>query len=295
MCLNKNVTQKTQHAASTQEDLVIRDWLTVSDRTTGSYNFKITDLTEVTSPSSNEDLMVWLATQLLDAHTNIEHLKRKYHDKPQNVLKDYVSTYVFPPARNTLEENGRRGDWGEVISDLVLRDIRNLTTSLIKLRYKLNRRKVTFGIDVFGIESDNAEVIAVYICEVKTRITYDKEVGRKAVESLRIHDTNAIVDISEFMAEIHFNAGDMDMADRYDAIAYRAATPTEPAIPIKQEIFLLCEKNLWKEEILQKLQSMDEPPTDFTVNVVLVQNLDEIYRNSVVLTPQVAKELIYDS
>ena len=85
------------------------------------------------------------------------------------------------------------------------------------------------------------------------------------------------------------------MADRYDAIAYRAATPTEPAIPIKQEIFLLCEKNLWKEEILQKLQSMDEPPTDFTVNVVLVQNLDEIYRNSVVLTPQVAKELIYDS
>ncbi len=269
---------------------MIRDWLRSLDRTETSYGFKVTDLTEANSPPLSDDLVSWLALQLLQAHTNVEHLKRRYHARSAEELTHYINTHLFRAAKTPLEENVLRGEWGEVISGLVLRDFRNLSTSLVKLRYKLNRTRATFGIDVFGIESNaNKEVVALYICEAKTRIKYDKHVGREAHDSLILHDTAAIVTIADFMSNVYYEARDWDMVDQFDQIV------RDQSIATNQEIFLLCERDLWNEEILEELQSVPNRLPNLTVNVILVNQLDHVYRDSTNRTSKVAEEMVYGS
>jgi Cap4 SAVED domain len=135
-----------------------------------------------------------------------------------------LTNEVFPPLNTVIDKNVRRGDWGEIVTSLFLRDIRQLETALIKLRYKLNRKKSSFGIDVFGVQLDEAgKVSSLCVCETKTKITYDKQIGKKAYESLYSNDSSTIVTITDFMSTLYFNEGKLELANQFDEIVLQKA------------------------------------------------------------------------
>lgn len=267
---------------------MIRDWLRIVTRYEHDYKFNIIDATE-TDIREDASFPSWLAEQLLVAYKNPEHLKRRYSKREKGELKNYLTTQVFPPLTKKLDQNVRRGDWGEIITSLILRDIHQLETALIKLRYKLNRRKSSFGIDVFGVQLDKeGKVCGLCVCEAKTKITYDKQIGIKAYNSLYFNDNSSIITICDFMSTLYYNEGNYDLSDQFDEIVLQEAN-----FPTDHHIFLVHEKDKWNEDILIELDNLGDLKQGFHVNVLLIENLDQLAQHSFSLIPDVGERIVY--
>lgn len=268
---------------------MIRDWLDESERTQHNYKYKIIDITEK-NIRQDPQFSKWLASEILCAYTDPSILKQRYGNRDKSYLRSYLENTVFPPLNSTVEKNTRRGDWGEIITGLVLRDIRSIETSLIKLRYKLNHKKSSFGIDVFGVQFDHSgTVTGICVCETKTKITYDKHIGKKAYESLSYNDTNSIATIASFLSNRYYEMGDYEKAQQFDEII---CEPTR--FPTNHSIFLIHEKSLWKDEILDELEKVNLS-YDVFFNIVLVDKLNDFANDTISLIPDVGEEIVYGS
>ncbi|MGG3889603.1 Hachiman antiphage defense system protein HamA [Metabacillus fastidiosus] len=267
---------------------MIRDWLIHSNRSNHRYKYNIIDVSE-TDIRAETAFPLWLATELLLAYKNPNHLKRRYSKRGKAELRDYLINEVFPPLTTVIDKNVRRGDWGEIVTSLILRDIGQLETALIKLRYKLNRKKSSFGIDVFGVQLDKAgKVCGLCVCETKTKITYDKKIGIKAHDSLFSNDTSAIITISDFMSTLYYNEGKLELSDQFDEIVLQKAN-----FPTNHHVFLVHEKNKWNEDILVELDNLQGLKQGFNVNVLLIDDLDHLANHSFSLIPDVGEDIVY--
>jgi hypothetical protein len=267
---------------------MIRDWLNQSIRSNHKYKYNIIDISE-TDIRTEQAFPTWLAGELLIAYKNPEHLRRRYSKRNKSELRDYLINEVFPPVVEVIDKNVRRGDWGEIVTSLILRDIRQLETALIKLRYKLNRKKSSFGIDVFGVQLNQAgKVCGLCVCETKTKITYDKQIGVKAYNSLLSNDTSAIITIADFMSTLYFNEGKLELADQFDEIVLQKAN-----FPTDYHIFLVHEKKLWDEDVLIELNNIQDLNQDLNVNVLLIDDLDNLAKHTFSLVPKVGEDIVY--
>lgn len=267
---------------------MIRDWLIHTNRNAQQFKYNVIDVSE-TNIRTNKAFPTWLARELLLAYKNPEHLKRRYSRRNKKELRDYLVNEVFPPVIEIMDKNVRRGDWGEIVTSLFLRDIKELETALIKLRYKLNRKKSSFGIDVFGVQLDQlGKVCSLCVCETKTKITYDKQIGVKAYNSLYSNDTSAIVTIADFMSILYFNEGKFELADQFDEIVLQKAN-----FPTEHHIFLVHEKKLWNEDVLIELNNTQNLKQGFNVNVLLIDDLDNLAKHSFSLIPDVGEDIVY--
>lgn len=269
-------------------DYMIRDWLIHTTRNTHGYQYNVIDVSE-TDIRAEVAFPSWLAGELLVAYKNPEHLKRRYSKRDKKELQDYLVNEVFPPVTETLDKNVRRGDWGEIVTSLILRDVKQLETALIKLRYKLNRKKSTFGIDVFGVQLDAfGKVSSLCVCETKTKITYDKKIGIEAYNSLFSNDTSAIVTIADFMSTLYYSEKRYDLSDQFDEIVLKKAN-----FPTNHHIFLVHEKKLWKEDILMELNNTKDLMKGFSVNILLINNLDDLAKQSFSQIPKIGEGIVY--
>jgi len=267
---------------------MIKEWLNSTSRKNHSFKYNIIDVEE-TVIRGEEKFPLWLAEELLFAHKNPEHLKRRYANKDKSELRSYLSDEVFPQLTKVLDKNTRRGDFGEIISSLILRDVHQLETALTKLRYKLNRKKSSFGIDVFGVKIDEkGKVSSLCICETKTKITYDKQIGVKAHDSLFVNDISSIITIADFMSTLYFSEGNYELSDQFDEIVIQKA-----AFPTDHHIFLVHEKCKWNEDVLSVLDDLEGLTQDFTINVLLIDDLDNLSNHSFSLIPDIGEGIVY--
>lgn len=267
---------------------MIHDWLKHSERSNHSYKFKVIDLSE-TEIRKQELFPQWLAEELLMAYKNPNHLKRRYSKKDKSELRKYLADEVFPPLTKVMDKNVRRGDWGEIVSSLFLRDVMNLETALIKLRYKLNRKKSSFGIDVFGVQlDDKGNVCGLCVCETKTKITYDKQIGVKAHDSLYINDISSIITIADFMSTLYFEQGKYELSDQFDEIVINNGD-----FPTDHHIFLVHEKKLWNDDILSELNNLARLSQDLHFNVLLIDELNDFADYCFSIVPDVGEEIVY--
>ncbi|GAB6178836.1 hypothetical protein JCM14036_01550 [Desulfotomaculum defluvii] len=267
---------------------MIREWLVYTNRNNQQYKYNVIDISETDIRKVN-GFPTWLARELLLAYKNPDHLKRRYSRRDKRELRDYLVNEVFPQVTEVIDKNVRRGDWGEIITSLYLRDISQLETALIKLRYKLNRKKSSFGIDVFGVKLDQSgKVCGLCVCETKTKITYDKQIGVKAYNSLFSNDISAIITIADFMSTLYFNEGKLELADQFDEIVLQKAN-----FPTDHHIFLVHEKKLWSEDVLVELNNLQDLKQGFNVNVLLIDELDNLAKNSFSLVPDVGEDIVY--
>ena len=267
---------------------MIKDWLKHSQRSNHGYKFNIIDVSE-TEVRKEKLFLSWLAGELLIAYKSPEHLKRRYIKREKDELHKYLKNEVFPDLSNVIDKNVRRGDWGEIVSSLFLRDVMNLETALIKLRYKLNRKKSSFGIDVFGVQLDDAgKVRSLCVCETKTKITYDKQIGVKAHESLYINDISSNITIADFMSTLYFSEGNYDLSDQFDEIVLQKAN-----FPTDHHIFLVHEKSLWNEDIIIELDNLKVLNQGLNFNVLLIDELDKLANHCFSIVPDVGEGIVY--
>ena len=58
-------------------------------------------------------------------------------------------------------------------------------------------------------------------------------------------------------------------------------------------IFLIFEKNRWREKILEILDTVEVELPNLTVNVVLINSLKDLIKETYSLVPEVAEEVVY--
>lgn len=78
------------------------------------------------------------------------------------------------------------------------------------------------------------------------------------------------------------------MSDKYDEIF-------DNINKYKKEfqIFLIIEKSIWNEDILQNLHDMSPKLRDLHVNVLLIENLKDVIEDTYNMSIKVGEELVY--
>lgn len=145
---------------------MIETWL---DRTTGTaqpFTFNVIDITE--KISVDDTIKSYLGEQTLFQYKNINHLKRLYATEPPPKLIDYLQDYVFPTDTYQIAKNVRQGDFGEIITTLVVENFVKLKVPISKLRYKFNKDRSVFCTDLISHNHGDTITDLKYY-EIKTR------------------------------------------------------------------------------------------------------------------------------
>lgn len=266
---------------------MIKKWINEVPRKPCPYCYSVIDITELDEIS--DDVKRYISEFILSSFRNIEHIKRRYKDKPVEKLKEYIANNIFAPNDDAFGKNVRQGDWGEIISALVLKDFRGLVLPVFKLRWKVNHEKSMFGTDVFAVKEDeHGNIHKLIYCESKTRRTYSKSVGEEAYNSLYKDNGESLSQIIDFISKVYFEKGNFAISDKYDEIFNNIDKYKK-----EFQIFLILEKSIWNEEVLKTLHDIPPELHDLHVNVLLIENLKDVIEHTYNMSIEVGEELVY--
>lgn len=278
-----------------EANTIINKWLSETIRNKHSYKFSIIDINEKTKVT--DDIIDYLALSLLSHFRDLEHLKRMFKNEPRSKLQNYIKNNIFPSIDSSLSlklqsinDNVRQGDWGEVLTTSIALDIRHVNAPVKKLRYKMNKEKSLFGIDVLAFEEDgNKNLVKAILFESKTRQTYKKQIGVEAYNSLRKNSDKAFIDMLNFLSTVFFEKGDFELADKYDELV------KEPdSIDKEYHSFIIMEKSVWKGAILDCLDNETVDFKNVYFNIFLIDNMKDIVAETYRRTENMALEVVYE-
>ncbi|SDJ82808.1 hypothetical protein [Paenibacillus naphthalenovorans] len=265
---------------------MLNKWLVEKQRSSNSYSFNVIDTTELSQ--LDDKVRKYIAHYLLTNFRDPEFLINKYKNRSKEELKKYLKTKVFATNVDKPSKVTQQGDWGEVLSALVLNDFRNVKP-LTKLRWKVNNERSMFGTDVFALEEDqNGNVTKLIYCEVKTKRTYTKNIASQAYESLYRDKGRSLPDIIDFMSRIYFDKKDFETANKLDELYHNYKKYNK-----EFQIFLIYEKSKWKEDILAVLDSLPPKLKNLHITVVLINNLNSIISETYKETIDVGVEIVH--
>ncbi len=227
---------------------------------------------------------------------DLEHLKRMFKGESRSKLRKYIRNDIFPSIDSSLSlkqqelnNNVRQGDWGEVLTTSIALDIRSVNAPVRKLRYKMNREKSILGIDLLAFEEDgDNNIIKAILFESKTRRTYKKEIGIEAYNSLCNDSEKAFIDMLNFISTLFFDRGNYEMADRYDELI-----KNPDSIDKDYHAFIIMEKSVWKDAILDCLNREAFDFEDVYLNILLIDNMKNIVEETYLRTENMAIEVVY--
>ena len=265
---------------------MINKWLYEEMRELDTDKFQVIDLKEVDDIS--QEVKEYIANHLISSFRNIEQLKFRYKDRDKEELRKYIKEKIFPNQDNQFSKNVKQGDWGEVLSAIILNDIKSVILPITKLRWKINNEKSMFGTDVFAIRENEEELQELIYCEVKTKITYDKEIGIKAYESLYRDNGSSLPDIIDFISKVYFEKGDYELAAKYDKIYLNMDNHTK-----EFQIFLIMDGSIWRDEIVDILKASSVDLERLFINIVLIPNFKDLIEETYELTADIGEKLVY--
>lgn len=248
---------------------MINQWVRDVRRSQVPFSFSVTDITEHSSVTDN--VKKHIARYLLHSYRNPDYLKMRFRDKSPDIFKEYLRNKVFVPgeSQSQLTQNTRQGDWGEVLSALLLIDLRGLQVPIPKLRWKVNNEKAMFGTDIFAVSiGSEGEISTLVYCEVKTRRTYSHQLAIEAYNSLYTDNGKSLPDIVDFIIRIFYEQQRYDLAEKFGNVWDNIDQYAK-----NFEIFLIVEKTEWKEETLQRLHDVPPSLQSLNVNILLIDHL----------------------
>lgn len=265
---------------------MINRWLYEEIRELDTDKFQVIDLREVNNIS--QEIKEYIANYLIQSFRNIEQLKFRYKDRDREELRKYIREKIFPIQSNQFSKNVKQGDWGEVLSSIILSDIKRVVLPITKLRWKINNEKSMFGTDVFAIREIQGKLPELIYCEVKTKITYDKEIGTKAYESLYRDNGSSLPDIIDFISRLYYEKGEYELAEKCDKI-YLDMDKHEKEF----QIFLVLDKSIWKDEIINILKDSSVNLEHLFVNIILIPDFRALMEETYELTADIGEKLVY--
>ncbi|PHN01119.1 Hachiman antiphage defense system protein HamA [Flavilitoribacter nigricans] len=261
---------------------MVTNWLNRASRNPSVYAFTVVDMSE--KIQIDDSIKSYLGEQTLIQYRSLEWLKKRYGNESSTVLCEYLRNNVFPSTTNQITKNVRQGDFGEILTTLVVEEFKNLKVPISKLRYKFNKDRSVFCTDLISHNQGNTITDITYY-EVKTRITYSDDIGVKAYEGLLKDEKKPNESIADFLdryyfdqAEIYSAAGDVTKANEYYSIAKQFGDLVKNPTNFNRrfEIIIIMETSKFKEDILTQLNSLSLQLSPLEVTVVLVDNLSNL-------------------
>lgn len=155
------------------------------------------------------------------------------------------------------------------------------------MRYKELRNRAMGGkADVIACKILANKPVIIF-AEVKSKITYDKEIAKKAYEGLASNN----VEVPEIVDYISKRLEDRG---KYRLVAIFDKAIRDPRSYSKDfHIFLIFERDKWREEILDFLDGIEIKSPNLTLNVVKINSLKDLIKETYLLVPKVAEEVVY--
>lgn len=266
---------------------MVKRWICEVPREDNNLCFTVLDISE--HREITEEVKKLLASNLILSFRDIEHLKQRYKNQPEEKLREYIEGKIFSSEKDGFSRATRIGDWGEVFCGLVLDQFRGYTLPIKKLCWKINNEKSLFGTDVFAVkQADNGDVESLIYSESKVRTTYSKHIGKEAYESLYKDNGDSLPDIIDFISRVYFHKGDYEMAHKFDDVFLNIEKYDK-----EFQIFLLFDKGIWKDEILEILNELPPELENLFVTVILIDDLRDLIDETYRLAIGVGEELVY--
>lgn len=266
---------------------MINKWLKEEKRVNTHYSkFSVIDLTENDMQEEVKELKRFLANRILIHLGSIERLRDMYKDEPKDKLGKYVSDCILPEKGACF--NPEQSFLSEIITAEILEKIRKAILPIYKLRYKELRNKAMRGkADVIACNllGDKPRII---FAEVKSKITYKKKIAEEAYKGL-IKNNVEVPEIVDYISKI------LENDDEYNLASLFCKAIINPSFYSKEfHIFLIFEKGKWKEDILKNLNAIEIELPNLTLDVVLINSLEDLIEETYLLVPEVAEEIVYN-
>lgn len=266
---------------------MIDKWLKEKKRYKTTYSkFVVIDLIENDISNELQKLKKFLANQILIHLEYPKRLRRIYKNETRENLKKHILSLTLPNKNAPF--NPEQCFWGEIVTAEILEKIRKTILPVYKLRYKDLRNQAMRGkADVITCKIIAKKPIIIF-AEVKSKISYDKKIAEDAYDSL-VFNNAEVPEILDFISKL------LEDKDNYNLLSLFDEAIRNPKSYSKNfHIFLIFEKNIWSEEILKVLDNINIKLPNLTTNVVLINSLKDLIKETYSLIPEVAEEVVYN-
>jgi hypothetical protein len=256
---------------------MLTDWLDYKELTPNTFTtFKVINVVEKTAP--NDPIYNSIAESILAAYRNLDFLKLHYQTEPKEMLVEYLKNNVFPTDVHQIGKNVRQGDFGEILTSLIVSHYQGLEVPLRKLQWKFNKSTSVFCTDMLA-HNPGSPISQLYYYEIKSRLHIEHEKVKDTLAYITVIAHNSLQKdenvpnegIADFLSRKFYEEGDNDKSLLYHDIVKNPSNYTK-----NYELFFILEKSAYLSVILDDLEKL--PPTlkPLSVTVVLLDNLRQI-------------------
>lgn len=257
---------------------MIENWLEYTEKGDAEYVFKLVQITEKESP--NDDLVKFLQEKIITSYRSMDYYKFHLEGTvSEDEIRKYVQDQVIPKAENQFDRNVRQGDWGEILSGLIVSYFQNLLIPINKLQWKFNKDKAVFGTDLIAFNSGET-IEDIYYYEIKTRVNPNNKEGKNpnryyisiwAHNSLLKDEQSPTESIADFLERLYFEKKDYNTASKFKDIVKNPQNYNK-----KFELFLIVEKDKFVDAILTDLNELPPQLEPLTVTIIFIDSLNDL-------------------
>ena len=235
----------------------LKDWLAVAEVARDPY--VRSDLTEQERPA---DISRRLALMIMDAKSDLGLAKRML----DRLGWTHAGARLLPSRRI----QARHGDFGEVLTLGLLREVWGRAVPVVKLRVQTDPEQSLHGTDLVGFvltPGDAAGAIdTLEFVETKVRVTADNRSAAEAHAQLRADGEGRFADALDFLHQQLGRTHSALLAAFENYLADRREGPLGC-----YRICLVYDCDVWREEVLQALP--EELVLPLSVDVVMIGEL----------------------
>jgi len=248
-------------------------WLTYQERNPSNYKFAVLDVVESSNP--DDEILDYLAHELVLAHGSPRMIKTEYEillEDAEEVKLDILKTYIeeeILPAKDRIST--RIGNFGEILAAKFLMEFEGFWLPIYKLRFREKKNWAMRLTDLCLIKVDDLPKPFVCYGEVKTKSAgCNLQLAVEGHSSLAKDDALANPEILHFICVWLYETGQHKAGDFLSRIRLGKLEYDK-----RHDLFLVHNRDDWSEEILDNLEAcdLDERLVDFSVKVVLIAEL----------------------
>lgn len=272
--------------------MTLKKWLKHPDWVP-KIGFTLIDVTE--NCSVDNEIKDFLNQNILEAYIGIPYLIRNYKSQSKLLLKTFLEKNILPS--NTELYRVWQWDIWEIIAKLIVSYFRGLEVPATKLKLKTNKDRSVFWTDM--ISHDEWAIVSDWCYyEIKTKHNladknYDipwnpRYITVVAHDSLRKDLDKNSESIATFLSKFYDEKWDYTKAAMYWDISN-----WKTRINRKFEIFIIWEKESFKDDIIKALENVDPKLASLNLTIVLIEWFKEFVttlRNEICAT---AESIVY--
>lgn len=256
---------------------MLNNWLNHTEQRPSPYaSFRLIDVSELQAP--DEAIKNYLGEEIVKSYRNLDLLKVEYEHESEEKLRDYIRDYVIPSDANQITRNVRQGDFGEILTSLIVTYFEGLVVPLRKLRWKFNNERSVFCTDMIA-HNVGAEIQDLYYYEIKSRLNIRREtIGGQANyitviahNSLQKDEQIPSEGIADFLGRYFFEKGDFAASSKYMDIVKNPGNYNR-----NFELFFIIEESKFINDILDELNNLPPTLAPLRVTVVLIRRLGRL-------------------